>query len=99
TRLQGDWSSDVCSSDLEARLVGVAEYTVNFGDLVYAAVAGIIDLGRVIQETKSEMVKQVRPEGVIPVEPGQLGVTRYARVISVRSEERRVGKECRSGGW
>ena len=69
--------------DIDRRGVLVAEDAGNLGHLVHAAVAGIIDLGWVIQETKSEMVKQVRPEGVIPVEPRQLGVARYARVIGV----------------
>ncbi len=77
----------------ETRLVGVAEHTVNFGDLAHAAVTGIVDLGRVVQETKGEMVKQVRPERVVPVEPRQLGVARDAGVIRVdHSRERMLRK-------
>src|SRR5256885_12371784 len=67
TRLQGDWSSDVCSSDLqlveERRVV-----TVLFADIV-----GFTTLS-----------ERLDPEDV-----RELSAT-------VRSEERRVGKECRS---
>src|SRR5205807_4045826 len=58
TRLQGDWSSDVCSSDL----LGWAE----------------------------ESLSVESPGGPA------LAVQRLARK---RSEERRVGKECRSRWW
>src|SRR5690606_40327862 len=59
TRFSRDWSSDVCSSDLER------------GDLVAAA----------------------GPRG------GRLGtLTPGATAPAPRSEERRVGKECRSRG-
>src|SRR5688500_19601178 len=79
TRLQGDWSSDVCSSDLSAtgarsrydmrsryqqRLPAAAEAVVVGAGVVGAAIA--YHLAR---------------EGM--------------SVAVVRSEERRVGKECR----
>src|SRR5437867_13296049 len=62
TRSYGDWSSDVCSSDLRHRRL----YRVLHAD-----------------ETPVAMLK-----------PGN-GKTHRA----YRSEERRVGKECRSWGW
>src|SRR5256885_15562926 len=58
TRLQGDWSSDVCSSDLERVVAGGDD-----GVLVRVRLVGL------------------RSRCVVPRE---------------RSEERRVGKECRS---
>src|SRR5256885_12523457 len=78
TRLQGDWSSDVCSSDL----------------------------------TDSVLLKSARPRGFAPSpvyghnaqpspyssKPG-LGLRRRPLIPhggNIRSEERRVGKECRS---
>src|SRR3989454_5256584 len=78
TRLQGDWSSDVCSSDL------------GFGALICVAAAGV-GLG-------------VAAAGGMF---GALGGTVYGAVTAdsasrisaaktERSEERRVGKECRS---
>src|SRR5256885_5461463 len=61
TRLQGDWSSDVCSSDLPARLLACA--------------------------ASSQRCR--RPAARRPA-------TRLASSCRLRSEERRVGKECRS---
>src|SRR5205807_6381054 len=64
TRLQGDWSSDVCSSDL-----------LICGDLDALTwpgrTAGLLD--------------------ALPALPREF--------VIVRSEERRVGKECRSRWW
>src|SRR5690348_18382333 len=53
-----------------------------------------------------KIARAASPEGatIYEVGPGPGGLTRAllmegaAKVISVRSEERRVGKECRSGG-
>src|SRR3989454_6681011 len=59
TRLQGDWSSDVCSSDL-----------LNLGECL----TGLAVLA------------------LLHVQPPQLEIDQRAW----RSEERRVGKECRS---
>src|SRR5206468_5063609 len=68
TRSDRDWSSDVCSSDLESRRHGVGE--------------------------------RVPARGLGVATPG---VTKRARRMlalmdRARSEERRVGKECRSRG-
>src|SRR5688500_19957170 len=59
TRLQGDWSSDVCSSDLSQRRSQVDD----------------VDL-RVATECEQQLIQP-----------------------RVRSEERRVGKECRCRWW
>src|SRR2546426_5583487 len=70
TRLQGDWSSDVCSSDL-GPLQAVADRAVAVVELATFGRCGRIDRpGRATAELERE------PE--------------------YRSEERRVGKECRS---
>src|SRR5256885_5024796 len=80
TRLQGDWSSDVCSSDLP--------------DL------NGIDMGSVgpvfIQYTVTEAdLQNLGPvPGAIP-KKAKLKALPY-RDVGERSEERRVGKECRS---
>src|SRR5205807_7099481 len=68
TRLQGDWSSDVCSSDLLVRLRGA---------LASALYPSHVD---VVQRAPS--VDRFRPL--------------FPRSASPRSEERRVGKECRA---
>src|SRR5205807_7492849 len=85
TRLQGDWSSDVCSSDL---LVAIKEL-----------------LKRVDVETLSvELREKMRHETSLQK---KLKHTKRLKVVEAfrksgnkpqRSEERRVGKECRSGG-
>src|SRR5256885_12444788 len=69
TRLQGDWSSDVCSSDLHRRARRQSARAIP----VYAGMLVCLVLGFWI----------VGPIVAVPV-------------WVVRSEERRVGKECRS---
>src|SRR3712207_7917195 len=71
TRYWRDWSSDVCSSDLEspADVMGLQQITATMAEAVVSRPIA----ERVIQRLKLRMT------------PEQL-----------RSEERRVGKECRS---
>src|SRR2546426_3569615 len=71
TRLQGDWSSDVCSSDLIED--GVTMVVDGSGTGLLAALDTLAVLAPRIA---------VPGHGAIPADP--------------RSEERRVGKECRS---
>src|SRR5205807_5234147 len=63
TRLQGDWSSDVCSSDLRP--------------------------GRLPRNRDRSGDRRA----------GAVRAVRRAPHVRRRSEERRVGKECRSGWW
>src|SRR5205807_6602484 len=86
TRLQGDWSSDVCSSDLDARRL---------------AQAGSMLLLSACQAAQQKVqVRTATGPG-----PGEVewsikddGVGASDEQISwLRSEERRVGKECRCG--
>src|SRR5256885_16915062 len=82
TRLQGDWSSDVCSSDLGRALpvAGIA------GDQ-QAALIGQACFG-------PGMAKSTYGTGCfLLLNTGEVAVTSGNRM---RSEERRVGKECRS---
>src|SRR5256885_2595546 len=78
TRLQGDWSSDVCSSDLkQIRTAG--------RNALYLLVASALTAILVILSGSSFL----------------LGVAVALMVLATwaifnRSEERRVGKECRS---
>src|SRR5688500_19886967 len=71
TRLQGDWSSDVCSSDL-ARMMRKISLTL-LGAASGVALTLLATQPRVLQ----------------------LGMSAKAAAAD-RSEERRVGKECRS---
>src|SRR5690606_40085594 len=92
TRFSRDWSSDVCSSDLGVRasLGGVLR------DEGYEVDA--VDSG----EACLERVRR-RPFDVIVLDiwlPGMDGLATLAKLrernVPARSEERRVGKECRT---
>src|SRR5256885_4048145 len=82
TRLQGDWSSDVCSSDLGHEDVGGDAEELLAGDFGAVGVAGdrAILLDVLLQTVGVEALRVVQVPRV------------------VRSGERRVGKECRSRG-
>src|SRR5256885_3989800 len=77
TRLQGDWSSDVCSSDLRPR----ATPAPSMPKLS-------------VPDYRPSHPACPQPSEVIPIRPHADKTSQEAR--SARSEERRVGKECRS---
>src|SRR5256885_4483084 len=79
TRLQGDWSSDVCSSDLA--LGGLDHYAPGLrlgftGDVAISS------------EEMSALVQDLTLSSLL--------VVVVVVIALIRSEERRVGKECRS---
>src|SRR5206468_7691777 len=85
TRSDRDWSSDVCSSDLLQQL---SESTRS-----PARLAGVLALG--FRLTVPQCAKPL-PDN-FPLNPkGFNAKVQYADGIENRSEERRVGKECRS---
>src|SRR5690242_21259795 len=83
TRLTCDWSSDVCSSDLGADLVVHATPVRDEPIVELRAGQTLVDLPYPRSAT------------------AELAAANGARVLDglERSEERRVGKECRSRGW
>src|SRR5437762_7811957 len=85
TRYIGDWSSDVCSSDLpldeESR--ELVEVSKRNADRLVRLVNDILDVSK-IEAGRLEL-----SPAPIEVEP----------LCAERSEERRVGKECRRWGW
>src|SRR5439155_17597450 len=85
TRWPRDWSSDVCSSDLqelEAAVVLCPQVSV-MSEQPHGFEQQIVEVHRVGEaQTRLIVVVHLR-------EPPRLGVFR------LRSEERRVGKECR----
>src|SRR3712207_7216318 len=83
TRYWRDWSSDVCSSDLLQDL-GVA-VVAGHGVLVDVAVAAV----------HLDGLAGVRHGDLRRVQLGDGGLL-LERLAAQRSEERRVGKECRS---
>src|SRR5256885_13224029 len=78
TRLQGDWSSDVCSSDLES--VTVPEGAAALFVVAWAVAA------RTAMQTAARARTSTEP----------LRMLTLPEIGTGRSEERRVGKECRS---
>src|SRR5690606_39881881 len=95
TRFSRDWSSDVCSSDLER--AGCSEALFTLGDkpeLRYRAAREALDrLGHATTVSYlAEMAGAVaRETGLLPhLNPGVMGAG--------RSEERRVGEEGRTRG-
>src|SRR5690606_40120178 len=78
TRFSRDWSSDVCSSDLEQ---GIGVDVTKLKNTYYEQVKAILDEATI----------------VIPDNPYfQKGGKHGVHTEHLRSEERRVGKECRS---
>src|SRR5256885_13670818 len=101
TRLQGDWSSDVCSSDL-----AILALPLGFLGLALAAQnePAIPMLLLVLFSPGLKLAELITPE-----HHASLGATfgwflrigigvnaLYYFLVFARSEERRVGKECRS---
>src|SRR5256885_6049157 len=80
TRLQGDWSSDVCSSDLFHILGGMRKpVAVMFTDLRgFTSMTERADSHALVSQLNEYFAEMVEP------------------IFKNRSEERRVGKECRS---
>src|SRR5690606_40107455 len=87
TRFSRDWSSDVCSSDLSGKSVGIFHWPLYESDVAKPLPDG---LWRAALE-----------DGVAIVTPGEhltarTVVCRTPTALEDRSEERRVGKEWRS---
>src|SRR5206468_8184929 len=90
TRSDRDWSSDVCSSDLPEVEIGDDLFGADF---YFRALVGLLPASWVVGDLgcgTGAIVSALAPH--------------VAKVVGVdaseemRSEERRVGKECR-GGW
>src|SRR5256885_8962387 len=80
TRLQGDWSSDVCSSDLDKKKQIIP--TLKKEDF------------RIFENDQEQKIAFFTAEKTLPITLGLLIDTSGSE--QYRSEERRVGKECRS---
>src|SRR5256885_8720056 len=79
TRLQGDWSSDVCSSDLGSAVVNHL----------------VEDRPRIVWPSRRRALRRRSGERHELRSGLRQRLHRRSRVVA-RSEERRVGKECRS---
>src|SRR5205807_4903632 len=96
TRLQGDWSSDVCSSDLA--LEGdekAAERLEEALPLTHADLrAALTESPRARGAARLRLILTLFDDAVMPALPDAAPAEKAAP----RSEERRVGKEGRCGG-
>src|SRR5207249_5898582 len=81
TRSKRDWSSDVCSSDLDALVL---------------AVAGLVS--QIVERRGRDGRRQLPDWLLAHVGPAQRLGNQKGNTVSTRSEERRVGKECRYRG-
>src|SRR5437899_962006 len=94
TRCLSDWSSDVCSSDL----LHAAAVTRTIGHRDNEA--ALLDLATIRADRYARrLVVPQRLEYAHHV--WQRVSKRYptGQIFNARSEERRVGKECKYGGW
>src|SRR5690606_39475457 len=80
TRFSRDWSSDVCSSDLIAELLEHTPWNENTVRILDGA----------------GMNPTIRASEVNPLIVPLLTQVTQGEIAPARSEERRVGKECRS---
>src|SRR5256885_5597564 len=89
TRFQGDWSSDVCSSDLPQAVAGRPRQG-------QARAAGS-RRREVAGRFERRAVPALDIDVLVFVEGDERGAATRERALGeLRSEERRVGKECRS---
>src|SRR5256885_16908635 len=101
TRLQGDWSSDVCSSDLaDAQARKTAESNdvdLRYYNIIYDAVEEVKAAmsGMLAPERKEEIIGMAEIRTVFVA--SKIGTVAGSYITQgQRSEERRVGKEGRS---
>src|SRR5206468_7839668 len=93
TRSDRDWSSDVCSSDLHVAAEGLAEDLGLRAALLSGNPVGLPDevggqrgWGRLRRRASPAMYSHRMSRALV-------------LAVCARSEERRVGKECRAGWW
>src|SRR5262249_58142703 len=96
TRLVSDWSSDVCSSDLDS--LGALRNLPITGPTAPAQTLGAI--ADITRSTRSAVVSQYNIQPLVQIyattQGRDLGAVAADVQKVVRSEERRVGKEGRS---
>src|SRR5207249_5411101 len=92
TRSKRDWSSDVCSSDLKP-----AVQAWQMGRTLEATLSAAFGAPAAPPPCPAFSLAAA----VVPRNPPPLAIEtmQYADGLMLRSEERRVGKVCRSGGF
>src|SRR5699024_11910508 len=95
TRSKRDWSSDVCSSDLDGSTGGGRAHRVRPDRTRTVVVSGAEVLP---EEEIAQVLTAAKESGVEVVLMFRTGVPAALSRFADRSEERRVGKECSSRG-
>src|SRR5205807_6929226 len=97
TRLQGDWSSDVCSSDLVLdalhRAALFCDQRIGWNRIGVALSLTIIAVAAVV------LYRILRTMDASEVVEALVTIDLRDVTLAARSEERRVGKECRGRRW
>src|SRR5207248_5649623 len=88
TRSYGDWSSDVCSSDLDSRYAKCPQWS-SMSDQTFLLLGGA---GLVGSQVARAIARETDAKQIIIASLYQ----REVRQAIARSEERRVGKESRT---
>src|SRR5207302_2221073 len=91
TRFSRDWSSDVCSSDLEKKTIHYSLFAIRYSLLANAAL---------ISATPSSLAHSAGP-AMAPISQPRGSTSKVVgspKPSPMRSEERRVGKESRPEG-
>src|SRR5206468_5331255 len=94
TRSDRDWSSDVCSSDLNLYFARMIPYRGAWVEFEYDLNNALFV--RLDKHKKLPATVLLRALG-LETDEDILRVFYDTETLKVRSEERRVGKECRSG--
>src|SRR5690606_39723572 len=84
TRFSRDWSSDVCSSDLREKIVNMFGGT-DF-EFEFVGASRLLELTRNTPSTSR----------ILEIAESPIATAEGSYLCLVRSEERRVGKECRA---
>src|SRR5690606_40981208 len=94
TRFSRDWSSDVCSSDLKPpkEILDLVEYERPPGVLMDSDKNYMILTYRSTYKSLDDLNQEELRLGGLRINPNH----HISSTITYRSEERRVGKECRS---
>src|SRR5207253_5875829 len=94
TRWPRDWSSDVCSSDL-----------ITLREIPETTVLGALRVHKTMIDYRKQKIKEgvyTLRLGYQPSDGDHMGTApnnEFCLPVPARSEERRVGKECRRGRW
>src|SRR5207302_6633522 len=97
TRFSRDWSSDVCSSDLERFLL--RRISIFAGGFSLDAAETVCADALVPKQDVLDLLSHLVEKSLVTTDKVE-SEARYSLLDMVqRSEERRVGKGYRSGGW